>query len=150
MPYHTPEAKTEEGLKRYLEGELAEAELAGVQVVKRFSGDDLTPPMLSILASNCEPMIPEDFQHLAGNYKVDVVLTLASHYKDQTADQHDAFVGAVADALYHNDLQTTLTALMEGEECTFQSITPGARKNTVDGHQQLTEINLTVYMYPSA
>lgn len=150
MPYHTPESKTEEALKRYLQGELAEGELAGVQVVTRFAGDDLVPPMLSILAANCEPMTPEDFQHLVGNYRLQVVLTLASHYKEHSATQHDAFVGAVADALYKNDLQTTLTALMEGEEATFLSLTPGARKNTVDGHEQITEINLTVNMYPSA
>ena len=98
MPWHTPERKTEQALKRYFETVLG-FELEGVQLATRFSNVKLTEPRVDIVARGVEPEI-ELGEYQTGNWVVAVMLRVVSHYeRDVDAENHDEILGNIVDKL---------------------------------------------------
>ena len=148
MAYLTPEAKSEEAFRLYFES-IRTPDLEGVQFLKRFDVDIKAAPFVTIVAESADPMFPTSPQ-ITGNFRVGMVFRVISHNKDNTGTEHDAYVGAIADQLFLDNVSTTLNSLMSGESFTAFQWTPAGRTNDVDGNTQITEMRGTLLMMPFA
>ena len=148
MAYLTPEAKSEEAFRLYFES-IRTPDLEGVQFLKRFDADIKRAPFVIIVAESADPMFPNSPQ-ITGNFRVGMVFGVVSHNKDNTGTEHDAYVGAIADQLFLDNVSTTLNSLMSGESFTAFQWTPAGRTNDVDGNTQITEMRGTLLMMPFA
>jgi hypothetical protein len=148
MAYLTPEAKSEEAFRLYFES-VRSPDLDGVQFLKRFDVDIKAAPFITIVAESADPMFTTSPQ-ITGNFRVGMVFRVVSHSLDHTGEEHDAYVGTIADQLFLDNVATTLNSLMSGESFTAFLWTPTGRTNDVDGNTQTTEIRGNLLMMPFA
>ena len=139
MPWQTPERKTEQALKLYMETILG-YELDGVQIVTRFSNAELTEPRIEIVAERCTPY-PEDAQYYTGSWMVSGEIRVISHYeKSVDAEAHDNILGNILDNLLildenGNDAAATqINATQNESNFTVQLVNLGERTNEVNDH----------------
>lgn len=146
MPFLSPEAKSEEAFRLYLES-IRTPDLEGVQFLKRFDADIQRAAFVTIVAESVGPAFDySDSVHTT--FRVGMLFKLVSHNKDNTGTQHDTYVAGMADNLSASDVTTTLNTLMTGESFYAQLWTPGERTNDVDGNVQITEIRGQLIMLP--
>ena len=146
MPYHTPEAKTELAFKRILET-YSETDLAGVQLIQRFSPEDIVTPSISIIVAKCTP--EDTGEGPSGNWTCEIEITLRSHYKDNTVAEHDGWLGCVTDLVCDKTLVDTLNAVMLEEQFTAMEWEIGPRTHAVEGSIFVSKVEGTLYMFPS-
>lgn len=155
MPWHTPERKCEQALKRYFETVLG-YELDGVQIATRFSNADLVEPRIEIFCPDCEPWA-DDTAPYSGNWKVSCTLKIVSHYDgDNTdAEAHDAIVGNLLDQLIivgdngQDAAASEINATQDEAYITVILVDVGTRTNMTEEHSLITEQELVLYIQPS-
>ena len=146
MPYHTPEAKAESAFKQMFDA-YADTDLQGVQILQRFSVDDITTPSIGIIASKCAPA--DDGEGPSGNWYVTVECVLRTHYKDNTVAQHDGWLAVVTDLICDQSLCDTLNEIMADEEFNAMQWTIGERNHVNNGELFESRIEGILYMMPS-
>ena len=139
MPWHTPERKSEQALKLYLETVLG-YEISGVQVATRFSNVPLTEPRIEIVVEKCSPH-PEDAQYYTGSWTVSGTIKVVSHYETSVdAEAHDNILGVILDNLIivdenGNDAAVSeINATQNEEAFTVQLFNLGERTNDIEDH----------------
>jgi hypothetical protein len=151
--WHTPERKTEQAFKVYLETLLAD-DIQGVQVATRFSNVALSEPRIEIVADRVIPT-EQDAEYYTGNWSVSLALKVITHYESGVdAVTHDDLMGKILDVLMVSEsgqdvLVDQLNQTQDDTDFTAQQIDIGQRTNSIDGHSLVTVQELTVMMAPS-
>lgn len=147
MSYHTPEAKSEQAFEKIL-SPFQEADLKGVQIIKRGSTETIVTPSINIIAPRAVPDVT-DGDTITGNYYVTLVLTVKSHHKDNDIVTHDSYLGVISDLITSNVLPAALNEVMADEEFTAFLWTPGERNSRIEGSFFVSEQEGVLYMAPS-
>jgi hypothetical protein len=156
--WHTPQAKTEEALRRLFAH--SEDDLQSVQVLSRFSNKPITLPMIRILCQAAPYGAESGDAITSGNWRVSATIRVTTHYKSADGDgcdptdveviEHDRIAAVVMDSLFTDDLPKTLNDLMQDEDFTAQMWTPGSCVSSEPSDGRLiTEISCEIVMAPS-
>lgn len=153
MSWHTPERKTEQALKLYLQTVL-DYEIEGVQIVTRFGNAVMTEPRIEIFCPSCLPW-PANIAPYSGNWQVECTIKVVSHYDSGVdAEAHDELVGNLMDVFLitdgTNDAATAeINATQLESDLTVIQVNIGERSCTVEEHSIITEQKLELYIQPS-
>lgn len=123
--------------------------LADVQVLTRFAGDNQELPAVLVTCDQCQPDYQDDVEAQTGNWICSVKITLKSHMEDTTGAEHDELMGQLLFGLFHVEIVAELNAAIASDEFTALKADFGPRQNSTDGQHWTTEQELIVYMMPS-
>jgi hypothetical protein len=156
--WHTPQAKTEEALRRLISHD--EEDIQGVQVLSRFSNKPIALPMIRILCQASPYGSENGDSIISGNWRVTATMRVTTHYKSEDGDgcdptdveviEHDRIAAVVIDALFTENMTDSLNELMQDEDFTAIYWTPGSCVSSEPSDGRLiTEISCEIVMAPS-